>query len=117
MIKRMIKGHPTARRCLGEHSLVLDSRPGSNWRQSVWLAGCRCEQPPGSGHSLELMGLSVVEADVGADEQVLHRAGDQHLTVAGQGRDPGRDVDGQPSQVCPRTSTSPVWTPARIWSG
>ena len=47
------------------------------------------------------MVLSVIEADVGADEQVLHRARDQHLIVAGERRNPGRDVDGQPSQIRP----------------
>ena len=63
------------------------------------------------------MGLSVVEADVGADEQVLHRAGDQHLTVAGQAAIRAAMWTANPPRSASRTSTSPVWTPARIWSG
>jgi len=114
MIKRMIKGHPTrsmprqARESLGLTMIKahptesrMPRRALSGYRPTTWigtvserLAGRRREQPPGSGHSLELMLLSVIEADVGADEQVFHRARDQHLTVAGERRNPGRDVDG-----------------------
>jgi hypothetical protein len=100
MIKRMIKSHPTQNRMPGQ---ALSGYRPTTWIGTVSerLAGCRREQPPGSGHSLELMVMSVVEADVGADEQVLHRARDQHLTIASERRNPGRDMDSQPSQIRP----------------
>jgi hypothetical protein len=44
---------------------------------------------------------AVVDGKGRADQQVLHRARDRHLTVGGAGRDPGRDVDGQPAEVGP----------------
>src|SRR5829696_6451245 len=44
---------------------------------------------------------SVIKAEVRADEQILHRARHQHLTVTGERRNPGCDMYGQPSQIRP----------------
>src|SRR5687767_14330216 len=50
------------------------------------------EQPPRSGHTLELVLTAVVELDAGTNNQISHRRGHEHLAGAGEGRHPGADV-------------------------
>src|SRR5262245_27335836 len=45
------------------------------------------------------MGPAVVELEAGADDQLADRARHQQLSGAGQGADPGADVDRHPEDV------------------
>ena len=52
-----------------------------------------------AGHPAEGLDASVLEADLGSRDQVLHGAGHQHLVRLGQTHDPRGDVDRDPADV------------------
>src|SRR5436309_720353 len=55
------------------------------------------EDAPRAGHALQLVFAPVVELEARPHQQVLDRAGHEHLARARQGRHPRRDVYGEPS--------------------
>src|SRR5215471_16569229 len=56
-------------------------------------------QPPGSRHALEFMLAPVLELETRSRHQILDRGGDQDLARAGEGANPGGDVDGNATEV------------------
>ncbi len=54
-----------------------------------------------------------LELELGADNEILHRARHQHLAGGGLALDPGADVDPDAGEVPSVISTSPVWIPTR----
>src|SRR5204863_9222085 len=67
------------------------------------LSGGSCgrdaEDPPLAGDALEGVRAPVLELDPRTGNQVLHRGRDEDLSRAGERRDPGPHVDGDPPNV------------------
>src|SRR5207247_5244104 len=57
------------------------------------------EHLPFVGDPLQDVLPPVLEGEARADDEVLDRPGHEHLARAGEGGDPGADVDGQPADV------------------
>ena len=66
--------------------------------------------------SFQFVLSSVLELNARPCNQILHGGRNQNLARSGQGRYSLPDVNGDPSDVWPRRSISPVWSPARISS-
>src|SRR4030095_12538058 len=56
-------------------------------------------QLPAALDALERVGVAIGHGDVGADHQVADRAGGEELARGGGGHHPGRDVDGDATDV------------------
>src|SRR3954466_5667064 len=54
---------------------------------------------PGTWYAFELVSASVAHIEAGSDDEVLDGLGDENLAGAGEGRDAGADVDGEPANV------------------
>src|SRR6476619_4821739 len=65
---------------------------------SALRGACR-EQPPFVRDPFELLRAAVNERNPRSGDEILDRAGDQHLPWAGQGSDPSSDVDRDPPDV------------------
>jgi hypothetical protein len=48
---------------------------------------------------LQRVGAARLEVDLGADDEVLDRAGDEHLAGVREGADPRADIDRDPGYV------------------
>src|SRR5207248_10890000 len=61
------------------------------------LGRCDSEHAPCPRHALELVLTPIVELEAGPGQQVLDGSRHEHLAAARQGRDPRRDVHGEPT--------------------
>jgi hypothetical protein len=60
------------------------------------------KDPPESGNAAQLVFSSIEEDVVGADDQIAHRAADEHLAGARKGADAGTDMSSKPPDVAGR---------------
>jgi len=68
----------------------------------VGLSGLHSEEPPLVRDALELVRAAVFEHDAGPRHQIPHRARHEHFARAGEGREPGADVNGDPADAASR---------------
>src|SRR3954451_20659080 len=76
----------------------MDAARGGS-RCSARCAGGGSVDAPGAGYALELVFASVGHGEARSDDEVLDGLGDEDLAGAGEGRDAGADVDGEPADV------------------